>query len=436
MTALQPYFPLQTNANVLREYPQPKNSDFRLDLYRESKTSNIERLGLIGSSTAILAGLGILMSPLLVKKAAPLTERLVKLPGLPARRLWLEQFLSQQKKVEGFFWRITASAGLFGSLNNYQTAINTKQPTLLANNLSSYIGNTGVLFLPQSTILRSFPLISFMLLAAGKRNDIDNSNHPEYRRELDIKQLQAAAPGKGLVSKQLKQVFSFILDDLKLTFSFKPWQELKENWHNKQNMAKPQPYLTAIAGQLFALSFLAVVTVKKAAPYLISIAGIVYNLPIFTRAWQNRSEPENKAMLFSIPTSVFGDSFRASPNFGYLAGLSTVSGITSTSLRINSKRYKAMLDYLDRLYHLASNNPSLKAQDVFVELSSHKPYLKALQQQMGKNRVDFLLKLLHDASLSQRYQNLPLSEYLRPIVYPNHQTHSRSLYAHNQKPLA
>jgi hypothetical protein len=437
MITLQPYLPLQATT---KEYSQPNIGYFRLSQRQKTKTSTIEKMGSIGSGIAMLGGLGILTSPLLSKKAVPLTGLLVRLPGLSARRLWLEQFLSGQKKVEGLFWRVAAVSGLFGSLNNYQTAINTKQPSLLVNNISSYIGNIGLLLFPQSALLRAFPLVSFMLLATGKRNDIDNSNHPEYRREWDIKRLHTTARYKGVTSKQfkneLKEFLRFIGDDLKQTFSIKPWQELKDNWKKKENTTKPQPYLTSIAGQLFALSFIAARTAKKVAPFLISFGGIVYNLPIYTRAWQNRSEPENRAMLLSIPTSVFGDSFRASPSFSYLAGLSTISGVTSISLKINSKRYKAMLDYLDRLYHMASKNPSLKAQDVFVELSSHKPYLKALQQQMGKNRVDFLLELLHDASLFQRYQNLPLSEYLRPIVYPSHQTHTRSLYAHNQKPLA
>ena len=142
-------------------------------------------------------------------------------------------------------------------------------------------------------------------------------------------------------------------------------------------------------------------------------------MPFMVRAWQNRNEIENKAMLASVPISIIGDGFRVSQNHSYLTGLSSLSSVTNKSVEINSRRYRALLNYIDQLYHFAKANPAVQGQDIYMEIKSHPLRLRKIEHELGKRRTEFLLQLLHDASVAGHERNVKLADYLAPIVLPS-----------------
>lgn len=422
--------PTQYYSASLFSFPTTKNKaqkskpDIEIPMPASHKNKATEQIGTVGVALGFLSGAAMLLSPFLAKHPKTLASTLLHRKPASLHQHW-ETLLADKKNLEQLCWRGLSVASLLTGMNNYETAKNTKQPSLIISNLLGYLFAIALFIKPKSIFLRSTAFITWSFLAMGKRNDIENGNHPTRRREWDLSRLKKGFyRGINRYMKELGSFTRFIAGDFKRTFSLKPWKELTERYDKKSEWETPQSYQIAISGQLFTLGFLTTFLTeryktKNITPLLVTTGGIIYNLPFIVRAWQNRHEIENKAMLASVPISIIGDGFRVSHNFSHLTGLSSTSGMTSKSVEINSRRYRALLNYIDQLYHFAKENPTIHGQDIYMELQSHPWRIKRLEHELGKRRTEFLLELLHNASVAERTTKITLADYLAPIVLPS-----------------
>lgn len=311
-----------------------------------------------------------------------------------------------------------------------------------------------IVFYPASLLLRGINFMGTGLWITGERNDIENSLHPDRRREMDFRGLglyfsrrnlktfiNGTTSGKQQLYQSFKNdfgnFFRYVVQDIRYTCSLKPWQSLLNSKSRQLLSTTPQPYQSALSSQLFLATALSVMLaallkcfsgsrlaryaslIQTGAQWTIFIALLLQQLPQLMRAWQMRDQKENRMLLAGIPTAIVGRTLLLSKNFLALSGLNGIGSVlVSKGLAENSQKYRRFISYLQSIQAEAARNPEMTAQNVLSALCQEKR-LQQLEQDFGKTRVRFLLQTLGQAQQAQRTKGLPLAAFLAPIAQAN-----------------
>lgn len=383
-----------------------------------------DRLAITAMGLFLLSNTLLLVSPFISKQARRIPDTF--------QLNSLLRGIADHKAFSKKLWQLSSLAGLLMLTSNYQTSINTQQPSkLLATGIFAvgYLGH----FLKPNALFQICPFLGSVFWFAGERNDIVNSNHPQYRREWDLKRLfQKPAASKETVDARVASVIGFMGTDLKRTFSFEPWREWAKRFFKKSDWTIPQAYQTALGAQLNLISSLGILALlamnqRTTAAMKISLntilkisaalGSIMTFLPLAARANQNRQEIDGAMTLAGIPLCIAARTVLASPFLNHWKGIGALgSGFVTEGKRQNSKKYRAFVDYVKTLHGQALVQPNLTAQDVLRNLALNPQEEARLKRSMGQTRVDFLKNLLLAAPQNQKARHLTLAQYLTPFI--------------------
>lgn len=269
------------------------------------------------------------------------------------------------------------------------------------------------------------------------------------------------------VGHELSSLLKYLMQDYKYALSYKPWQGLVQSIKNHDDPRTPQPYQTALGAQFNMIAFVAQLAsvglensrkkkydvlksikmadwdnaevmkkvakteaelqlfakLKKVPGHLqsvakiMSLASIISYAPIVARALKNKNEKDSYLTLIGVPMMSVNQVMLASREIQTLKGLFGVGGpMIHEGNRLNSKKYRAQVEYLQFLSRLAIQNPQLTASDVLRFMNSHPEELKAMRLNMGKARVEYLLERLQAASQQQQSQHVSLAAFLAPMM--------------------
>lgn len=354
--------------------------------------------------------------------------------------------------------RLGAYAALLQLNTGYQVGINTQQPS---KSLSSFMGTLtqlGVVLKAEIPYVQTLSYLSSFFWFSGETNDIKNTNNPGHRREYDQRRLLKAFRGEqGKAApgffQECANAFKFMGKDFKYTLSTAPWQSLKNSLRDKQDLKTPQPYQTAIGAQL---NFVAVITAtmafwaqvrekarakkeneilefakfkewppqykKLATPFMhvtqgVMVFSIISYLPVLMRALQNKGEIDGALTFVGVPMITASQVLKGTLDIKNLQGLLNMgSPIVNEGKRLNSKKYRAQVNYLSALQAQAQRNPGLKAHHILSYLESHPDELKSMTLLMGDFRMNYILDLLRNGVIRQQTQNISFSDYLSPLI--------------------
>lgn len=388
----------------------------------------ISKVSLTGMS---LVNITLLFSPLIAKRAAKLYVR--KQAVLPAgsRMLATLKTLSDAKGFQKKLFRLNSLVGLVQLNTNYQTSLNSQQPSKLLGSMTYTLGALRMLIKP-SVFNNIISFVGSIFWFAGERNDIENSNHPGQRREWDFKRLLGKRLGSSEQLAELKDFTRFVATDLRYALSLQPWKELFKGF-GKDDWSVPQSYQTAFASQFNGLAWLSTVgllasdkvgALKAISPALSTIAktsaglsALVAFLPLGLRAWQSRGEMEGVVTLTGIPLATFSRVTMAAKNLSYLKGVGGIGApMVNEGKRLSSRKYRAFVNHVKSLHQQAVKNPRLTAQELLTNLQTRPAELKTLEKQIGKVRVEHLRSILQDGVRRQQAENTTLAQFLYPFT--------------------
>lgn len=416
------------------------------------RTRKADWLGVIARSSlvAYLAfNILLLFSPLIAKRFK--SVELHKQPVFPFKTRSFRdnphilKVLADNELLKEKLIQLTHAAGLIQIVSIYQTSINTQQPSKFLGCLIYTFRGLGMMMKP-SAFYQALNFVGSIFWTIGERNDIENYTHPGHRREWDIKRLFNAfskAPGQHRklpekfsdFGKAVTQYSRFIRDDLKYSFSPQTWKDLRHRFNKKEDWKMPQSYQTAIGAQCSAIAWLTIsssLLIKKFGmkslspmrPYLESISkigaaasGIIAFAPLWVRAWQSRYELDGFLTLTGLPLAAAGRIFTASSKLKSEVGIGNIgSPLANEGKRLTSKKYRALVNYLESLYVAARRNPQLTAGQVLMDLQQHPDKVKALKKAMGQVRVDYLLNTLRQGIQTQQRTPISFADFLLPLT--------------------
>lgn len=406
--------------------PENKDANHRV-------TNTLHKLGDIGAILIVGTSLSKLLSPV-IPKILKRTVSSKTLDRMQGSRI-LSQLLDKEKTLKLAF-RMASIPGLLMYLYNLEIALNTQQPTKVATTLFSMLQVILGFTMPTSLLQRGFMAVTAGLWSAGERNDIENSLHPERRRELDVREYFSGKAKHQTLHKPvtLSSILQYIGKDLKHVASLQPWKELLQKDKRELLSTQPASYQSALSSQFFLITsgliWIAWALERKQAPPVKTIsamqkiaqgttmAGTLLGvLPLWMRAWQMRDQQDSKFMLFGGPIMALGKSLTYSNKYLYLSGFNGIGGsFWSRGLAGNSQKYDTMLDYLKTLQFESSQHPNLTASDLLNYLNRPEN-LQTLQQNIGKTRSKFILKTLLQAQEAYQQNKTPLAIFLAPMAH-------------------
>lgn len=264
-------------------------------------------------------------------------------------------------------------------------------------------------------------------------------------------------------------LLKYLGHDYAYAVSLKPWQGLFRSLKDGESLKTPQPYQTALGAQFNILAFAAQLlsigresSVKGINPLLKDIPlahwdnakvlqeklgklspeklqefaqlkklpvrlqrsakvlgalGVAAYIPIVMRALQSKSEPESILTFLGVPLTAGNQVMLASRNIETMKGLFALGApMINEGKRMNSKKYRAQVNYLQFLYNTAQQNPQLTAADILRFWQTHPEELKGMKLYMGQTRVDYLMEKLQNAALQQQSRQISLIQFLEPLM--------------------
>jgi hypothetical protein len=404
----------------------------------------------------------MLCSPFISKKltsyATPDTLKKIGQKTSPKVADWVKKN-ADYDTLKTTLTRLGAYAALLQLNTGYQVGINTQQPS---KSLSSFMGTLtqlGVVLKAEIPYLQTLSYLSSFFWFSGETNDIKNTNNPGQRREFDQHRLLKAFRGEQATGapgflQEFAEAFKFMGRDFKYTLSMAPWKNLKKSIQDKQDLKKPQPYQTAIGAQLNFIAFITATTAfiaqvrekarakaekglvleftkfkdwpakykKLATPFMhvtqgVMVFSIISYLPVLMRALQSKGEIDGALTFVGVPMITANQVIKGTFDIKNWQGLLNMgSPIVNEGKRLNSKKYRAQVNYLSALQAQAQKNPGLKAQHVLSYLESHPEELKSMALTMGDFRVNYILDLLRNGVIRQNHQNISFTDYLSPLI--------------------
>jgi hypothetical protein len=404
----------------------------------------------------------MLFSPLISKKltsyATPDTLKKIGQKTSPKVANWVKKN-ADYDTLKTTLTEFGAYAALLQLNTGYQVGINTQQPS---KSLSSFMGTLtqlGVVLKAKIPYVQTLSYLSSFFWFSGETNDIKNTNNPGQRREFDQHRLLKAFRGeqsKGSPGflRECGEVFKFMGRDFKYTLSLAPWKSLKKSLQNRQDLKTPQPYQTAIGAQLNFIAFMTATMAflaqirekarakteegltleflkfttwpgqykKLAAPFMrvtqgVMVFSIISYLPVLMRALQSKGEIDGLLTFVGVPMITASQVIKGTFDIKNLQGLLNMgSPIVNEGKRLNSKKYRAQVNYLNALQAQAQKNPGLKAQHVLSYLEAHPEELHSMALTMGDFRVHYILDLLRNGAMRQAQQNISFADYLSPLI--------------------
>jgi hypothetical protein len=405
---------------------------------------------------------GLFLSPYLAKALAkPSVQRNIKTAiGNRLGEKWgtkVEQWAKQNSNydtIKANFTRAASFAGLLQLNTGYQVGINTQQPSKSLSSLTGTMTQALTCLKVEIPYFQTLTYLSSFFWFSGETNDIKNTNNPGQRREFDQNRLFRAFKGeqradeKGFF-RELWNTLKFMGKDFRYTLSNGPWKNLQEAIKNKEDLKKPQPYQTAIGAQLNLLAFIAASAAFWAQkreirnnPQLklsnfskwpaefkkipqrfsrlsqfVMVFSIISYLPVLMRALQSKGEVDGALTFLGVPMITASQVLKGTLDIKHWQGLLSMgSPIVNEGKRINSKKYRAQVNYLTALQQEALRNPNLQATDILYRLESSPQQLKAMADTMGQFRVDYILNLLRAGAIKQQTEHVTLATYLQPLL--------------------
>lgn len=359
--------------------------------------------------------------------------------------MWLRITKNGSKKLSDRGWQLVGLAGIFQGINRYETAANTNQPSKQVGSILNTIQMVAYLF-SSHWIVQSLTFLKGAFLYAGEKNDIDNSNHPDRRREWETSRITKPllAGEYSKLPKEFASAGKFIIHDIQNAFSKEHWQALAKTTHyNKKDWLTPQSYQSALGMQASFASFVAYI-----ASSLLPIKSSLFNsfkdatnlfavsipqTPLVLRAWENRDQIDGKLVLAGAPLIVLGRVFQVKPQTEALGSMGPVGdALKGKGLALNSQKYLSLITEMRNLYTLSKENPYLTAEMILDMLTTAPDIIDQLQLKMGQPRLRFLLKLLKQATIEYKHSGTTLQEFLAPIL--EIQEHSLSPFQITKNP--
>lgn len=363
---------------------------------------------------------------------------------------------SNYDTIKANFTRAAAFTGLLQLNTGYQVGINTQQPSKSLSSLTGTMTQALTCLKVEIPYFQTLTYLSSFFWFSGETNDIKNTNNPGQRREFDQHRLFRAFKGeqrageKGFFN-ELWNTLKFMGKDFRYTLSNGPWKNLQDAIKNKEDLKKPQPYQTAIGAQLNLLAFIAASAAFLAQkreiknnPHLklemkdfgkwpaevrkiperftrlsqfVMVFSIISYLPVLMRALQSKGEVDGALTFMGVPMITGSQVLKGTQVIKHWQGLLSMgSPIVNEGKRINSKKYRAQVNYLTALQQEALRNPSLRATDILQQLESNPQQLKAMAETMGQFRVDYILNLLRAGAIKQQTEPVTLASYLQPLL--------------------
>jgi hypothetical protein len=430
-------YPVRASAWPPASVPEPfPINRMPANLLPDPKQKETVRLSVVslGYAISICGNILLMLSPIISKKAGPITQWIAKQLGknakpslsqsTPYKKLY--ETLSDQKKLVSHLWRILGLGFLLQLPMEYKTSLNCKQPSMFTCNLITSFTTACTLF-SSNLALRVLTVVGDVFHRAGKINDIENSNHLSQRRELDIRRLPQAAQNKKL-DQELQQFRHFMSQDLKQVFSLKPWQNLFHSYRQKDTWTKPNANLSALAGQfsLIAGCNSLLSTVSRFPGWArnifrgLTIGSIVlhdamFQAPIFMRGWQNRDEWEGKLVVGSVPFYMLGSPFFLATKYLFMNSFTGLANpFWAKGINLNSQHRLATINYLKKIHQQAQQQPL--TADVMLSLLTNREAQASIQKQTGKSGFRFILQVLQAAATAQKQYKTPLATFLYPII--------------------
>jgi hypothetical protein len=363
----------------------------------------------------------------------------------PKAKVILEQ-ISNPKKLKELLQRFISFAYLFQLNTGWQVGIHTQQPSKLLTSITGAIRESLQIMKPAG-YLQAGSYLSNFLWYAGETNDINNNNHPAQRREWDPKRLvrllfgQSAENGATWGS-ELSSLCQYVMQDYRHALSLKPWKELVHSLRNETNWHTPQSYQTALGAQFNMAAFIGSIATLVAESKLKNIpvqklseaaskiplrlrtftrvmaaCSVVSYAPIVMRALQDWKTKEGVLTLLGVPLTTTYQVLLASREISTNKGFFALGApMINEGKRLNGKKYRAQVNYLQFLHRLSVQNPQLTAVDILRFLYTNPDELKAMELHMGKVRVNYILDMLKAGARRQQTGQLSLAVYLASIM--------------------
>lgn len=389
-------------------------------------------LATTGSALNFLSGFVLLGMPLITKHPQAVLRPFTKFLSPLKQQQW-KTWLGNRAHLETQMKRLTQVFILLQGINLYQQAVNSKQPSLFLHTL----GRDAI----QLSLIRKWnPYVNSLywvigtLYYMGKRDDIENNNHPERRREWPIERLTRHLPWhhevhpifmgeqKSSAKEDIKSFLRFFKDDIQLTLPSQAWNDLKNDLQKPEFWKTPQKSFLNI-GIYTALTgvFLNIVGLssKKSvfsliASVLIMAGGTIASIPIIVRGWQNRSELDGKMVFIGRPLENLGELFAPAftTRFYFLNGISKLGGSMNVKGQdLNSKRYRAWTEEIVWLAALAQQRSDITARTILDHFQSDTDDRRVLEKRLGKFRFHYLMTLLEKAE-TQAHKGVTLAQFL------------------------
>jgi hypothetical protein len=381
-----------------------------------------------------MAGILMLMMPVLHQNATSITKFLAKSSaktpisnmspnGIQQLGTLLQNKAEMYKTLSKLFY----FGAFFQGINAYQTAINTRQPSLITNALLNDILTVIGIFRPSKLVFLLNSTLG-VLYAIGKKTDIENNNHPENIREWNFGRLtrffrEDHSSGTSSFWRELLDFFRFMGQDVKNAFSLDSWRALMRNYREPESWKTPQSYQNALASQCLAASFFICLFGMKAKNSLwtltaggISLLGsVLLRIPIFLRGCQNRDELDGKLVMTGVPLTLVGGFFQ--PQF--ISKLPSLRGLAwlgnpmiMRGLSLNSKSYRKEVELFDSLRQESLHNPKLTAAVILQALHSNPEQLALLKKSIGTHRAEYFMGLMWKAEEAKNRLGVPLALFL------------------------
>jgi hypothetical protein len=428
----------------------PNLSFFQGQLTPEPKKTFGDYLSQTGIT--IFMGLNLLLglSPWIAKSpaVAQVTRQILTKPGQPlsANKQFFVAQVSDPQKLKEWLQRLISFAYLFQLNTTWQVGVITQQPSKLLTVVTGAIRESLQILKPAG-FLQAGSYLSNFLWYAGETNDIKNNNNPAQRREWDPRRLthllfsQSKESGRTW-SSELTSLMKYMMQDFQYALSSKPWRDFRQALRNKSDWQTPQSYQTAIGAQCNMAAFIGSLATLLAESQantnygkipdvmacnlprycrsftkIMAACSIIAYVPIVMRSLLNWKEKESLLTLMGVPLTTSYMVLLASREISTAKGFFAIGApMINEGKRLNGKKYRAQVNYLKFLYRLSRQNPKLTAQDILQFLRANPNELKAMEKQMGKVRVNYILNILITGTREQAFKQVSLTNYLMPIM--------------------
>lgn len=434
----------------LNRYPQIPAIKPQIDLYKIPESAqaksfhNVVNVMTAGSYSVVgLSSIVLFFSPLVSKNAPKLLkhwEALRKIiPQLPVSSK-IAKHIENKETLGKRAYQVGTFAFLFSSIQEMQTAYHAKQPSMMSSAIITTVADIITIF-SQAPLYRMLYWPSLILFAAGKRQDIANSNDQASRREwhfFSFADHSNTPPQQIVISQSIASFVRYIAEDLRRIYSIQPWRDLKQNiTHRKTtDWLEPKPAFSSLAGQLYTLGgisasllFLPALFKSHKSYELLqafnktssTFGELIANIPIGARAYQNKTEADGILTLMGIPLRIIGRAFMTDQRLYLLAILHLGYMLRAKGINMNTMERLKAVNYLKMLHTFAIQNPDLTARDVLRDYSQNPSKVLRLKKQVGTREFNFILNTLKQADQAQQARNVSFSEFLHSVVTPKSQ---------------